>query len=231
MTEEVLTINASVAQQRLLVRVFAWMTLALGITALVALTVVGNPEWLRAVVSNRWLFFGIIIGQLALVMFLSAQIGRLSVPVASLMFLFYAVLNGVIFSVLFVAYTHTSIATAFFVTAGTFAVMSAYGYFTKADLSRFGQLIFMGLVGIILASLVNLFLKNDTMYWIITYVGVFIFIGLIAYDTQKIKAMAFAAENDAVALRKASLMGALALYLDFINLFLLILRFFGGRRN
>src|SRR5699024_866311 len=143
----------------------------------------------------------------------------------------YSLLNGATLSVIFLAYTAASISTTFFITAGTFIVMSAFGYFTKADLTQFGKIFMMLLIGIIIASVVNFFLKNETLYWIVSYVGVAIFVGLIAYDTQKIKRFFLEAEGDEEMIKKISIMGALTLYLDVINLFLFLLRFFGGRRD
>ncbi len=159
-------------------------------------------------------------------------IQRMSALTATLVFLGYAVLNGVLFSSIFLAYTETSIALTFFITAGTFAAMSIYGYVTNADLSRIGNIAMMALIGVIIASLVNMFMQNETLYWIISYVGVAIFVALIAYDTQKLKNMAiqgFDGEGGVVLEKKASIMGALTLYLDFINLFLFLLRLFGRR--
>lgn len=140
----------------------------------------------------------------------------------------YSVLTGMTFSIYFLAFTAASIASTFFITAGTFAVMSVYGYFTKSDLTKWGNLFLMALIGVIIASIVNIFLKSETVYWIATYAGVLIFIGLIAYDTQKIKALVYTEDNEHT--QKLAICGALSLYLDFINLFIMLLRIFGQRK-
>ena len=140
----------------------------------------------------------------------------------------YSVLTGMTFSVFFLVFTAESIASTFFITAGTFAVMSIYGYVTKSDLTKIGNLCLMALIGILIASVVNIFLKSETMYWIVTYAGVLIFTGLIAYDTQKIKALATLENNEHT--QKLAICGALSLYLDFINLFIMLLRIFGQRK-
>ena len=161
---------------------------------------------------------------------LSARVMKLSLPVATGAFALYSVLNGVTLSPIFLVYTSESIATTFFVTSGTFGAMALYGYFTKRDLTKWGSLLFMVLIGVVIATLVNLFLKSETLMWIITYVGVILFVALTAYDTQKVKLLANETKHDVELSKKASLLGALTLYLDFINLFLYLLRFF-GRRN
>jgi FtsH-binding integral membrane protein len=146
------------------------------------------------------------------------------------LFLLYSALNGLTLSILLLVYTASSVASTFFITAGTFGLMSAYGYFTKKDLTSWGNLLFMALVGLIIASIVNIFWSNPTMYWIISYAGVLIFVGLTAYDTQKIKNMSLELDAESEAGRKGAIMGALALYLDFINLFIILLRILGDRR-
>ena len=161
---------------------------------------------------------------------LSAAINRIQASTAFLLFFVYSALTGLTLSVIFLAYTRASIASTFFVTAGTFAVMSFYGYTTQRDLTSWGSFLFMGLVGIILASLVNIFLHSETIYWVVTYAGILIFVGLTAYDTQTLKAMAQAGFADEETERKSAVMGALRLYLDFINLFLMLLRVMGERR-
>jgi hypothetical protein len=211
-------------------RVYNWMVLGLATTALVALYTASNPALLGFIFGNSLLFFGLIIGQLGLVIVLSAAINRLQASTATLLFFLYAALTGLTLSVIFLAYTRASIASTFFVTAGTFGVMSIYGYTTQRDLTSWGSFLFMGLIGIILASVVNLFLRNETIYWVVTYAGILIFVGLTAYDTQKLKNMAAAGFADEETARKSAVMGALALYLDFINLFLLLLRVMGSRK-
>jgi uncharacterized protein len=212
-------------------RVYNWMGLGLALTALVALYTSSNHYLISMIFSNSMIFFGLIIGELALVLVLSAAMNRIQASTAVLLFFLYSGLNGLTLSVIFLAYTQASVASTFFVTAGTFAVTSFYGYTTQRDLTSWGSFFFMGLIGIIIASVVNLFLHSAMIYWVVTYAGVLIFTGLTAYDTQKLKQMAmtgFASEEEE---RKTAVMGALALYLDFINLFLMLLRIMGSRRD
>lgn len=182
---------------------------------------------MQVIFGSPILFWGILIAQLGLVWAISARVTRLSLGTLSALFMLYSFLTGVTFSVYFYLFTQESIASTFFITAGTFGAMSLYGYFTKSDLTKLGNLCLMVLVGIILASLVNLFMHSETLYWIVTYVGVLVFIGLIAYDTQKIKALATLENNEHT--QKLAICGALSLYLDFINLFLMLLRLLGKR--
>lgn len=212
-------------------RVYAWMSAGLALTGVIAWVVANDPTLVRAIFGNPLLFWGLIIGELALVFILSAAVNRLSVGIATSMFLLYAALNGATLSIIFLAYTAESIATTFFVTGGTFAAMSLYGMVTKRDLTTMGNLLFMALIGLILASVVNMFWANSTLYWITTYAGILIFVGLTAYDTQKIKRMHAASVEGSDESKKGAILGALALYLDFINLFLLLLRVLGSRRN
>lgn len=206
------------------------MALALFITGLIAYYTASNPQLFNAIVSSRLLFFGLIIGELALVVYLSRAINTMSRNMAIGAFLVYSVLNGLTMSVIFMAYTSSSIATTFYITAGTFAAMSIYGYTTKRDLTSIGNMAFMALIGIIIASIVNMFLQNEMMYWIISYLGVAIFVGLVAYDTQKLKEIGNRGFVSEEGMEKSAIMGALSLYLDFINLFLFLLRIFGDRR-
>jgi len=209
--------------------VYAWMTAGLLTTGAIASYTASSEALLRLIFGNPFVLIGLIVMQFALVAGLSWALSRISAGVATGLFLLYSALNGLTLSAIFVVYTSESIASTFFITAGTFALMSAYGYFTKRDLTSWGNLLFMALIGFFIASLVNIFLRSSALYWIVTYPGVLIFVGLTAYDTQKIKRMAAAASpND---LQKVAIYGALALYLDFINLFLLLLRILGGRRN
>jgi FtsH-binding integral membrane protein len=212
-------------------RVYNWMGLGLALTALVAMYTASNPNLMGMILGTPFLFFGLILGELALVFALSAAINRLAASTAMLMFFVYSALNGLTLSVIFLAYTRASITSTFFITAGTFGAMSLYGYTTQRDLTSWGSFLFMGLIGIILASLVNLFWHNDTLYWLVTYAGVLVFVGLTAYDTQKLKEMALSGFTDEETERKGAVMGALALYLDFINLFLILLRIFGRRSD
>ncbi len=212
-------------------RVYNWMGLGLALTAFVALYTTSNPYLLSLIFGNSLVFFGLIIGELALVIILSAAINRLQASTATLLFFLYSAMNGLTLSVIFLAYTRASIASTFFVTAGTFGVTSFYGYTTQRDLTSWGSFFFMGLIGIILASVVNIFLHSPMIYWVVTYAGILVFVGLAAYDTQKLKEMALAGFADEETARKSAVMGALALYLDFINLFLMLLRILGSRRN
>lgn len=214
---------------RYMTKVYAWMFLGLSITAIVAFLTASTPAILEVLLSNRILFFGLMIGQLFMVGFLSMRIQKMSAAVATAIFLAYAALNGLTFSILLLAYTTGSLLTVFAITAGTFGIMSVVGYFTKQDLTSFGKIMFMGLIGLILASVVNFFMKSEMLYWIISYVGVAVFVGLIAYDTQKIKGYALLDNEEDR--KRGAVLGALALYLDFVNLFIYLLRLFGGRRD
>jgi FtsH-binding integral membrane protein len=231
MTNEAMTIaQVEVEQRSFFAKVYGWMTLALAITALVASFVAGTPALVKAIVTNEILFYGLLIAELALVAGLSAWIGKMSGTVATLVFIFYSALNGLTLSVIFLIFTAASLGITFLVTAGTFGITAVYGYLTKSDLSSIGNIAFMGLIGFLLASVVNLWMESSAVYWITTYVGIAVFVGLTAYDTQKIKRMNVIGNAGTDEDRKEAIMGALALYLDFINLFLLLLRFFGRRR-
>jgi FtsH-binding integral membrane protein len=215
-----------VAQNTLLRQVYAWMGLGLLLTAAMSVVTLSSPALLQLVFGNRLVFYGLILGELGLVIAVSAAINRLSAATATALFLLYAALNGITFSVIFVVYTAESIASTFVVTAATFGAMSVYGYTTKRDLTNWGSFLFMGLIGIVIASLVNIFVESSAASWVISAIGVVVFTGLTAYDTWKIKAMAAAGAQG----RKPAILGALTLYLDFINLFLMLLRLFGNRR-
>ncbi len=217
-------------QRSFIVKVYGWMGLALTVTALVAMTIASYDYMVEWIAQHMLVFFGLVILQLVLVVTLVARIQKMSGTTATLVFFAYSALTGVTFSLLFVIYTHASIGSTFLITAGTFAVMSAYGYYTKRDLTSWGNLLFMGLIGIIIASVVNIFIHSEMIYWIVTYAGILIFVGLIAYDTQKIKEMNVIGNEGTDEDRKEAIVGALRLYLDFINLFLLLLRLFGQRR-
>lgn len=219
------------AKATLFRNVYIWMTLALVITAVTALAVANSPAIAYSIITNNILFYGLMIAELALVWILSANINRLSLGTATIMFIVYSVLNGVTMSIIFYVFTSSSIALTFFITAGTFGAMALYGTFTKKDLSSWGNILFMALIGLIIASIANLFFKNEILYWIVSYAGVIIFVGLTAYDTQRIKRTLEEHGNEVnETTQKIALMGALTLYLDFINLFLYLLRIFGGRR-
>lgn len=210
-----------------LAQVFAWMFVGLLVTAAVAGVVGTSDELLTDVTSNPLILLAVIVAQFALVILLAARAHKMSPAAAMAAFLVYAALNGVMFSFIFELYTTQSIFTTFAITAAMFGAMAIYGYVTKADLSKLGAILFMALIGLILATIVNLFWANDALYWITTYAGVAIFAGLTAYDMQKIKQMGQAGVEG----QGWAIQGALALYLDFINLFLFLLRIFGAARN
>ena len=210
-------------------KVYVWMTLALAITGFTAYGVATSPGILQAIYTNQILFWGLVIAEFALVIGVSAAINRLSLTTATLMFILYSVINGALLSYIFLAYTASSVATVFFITAGTFGAMALIGYTTKADLSSMGKILFMALIGLIIATVVNVFVKSDGLTMILSYVGVLIFVGLTAYDTQKIKQMLMQAPDASEGAQKMALLGALTLYLDFINLFIYLLRIFGKR--
>ena len=211
-------------------KVYSWMSFALIITGLVAMWVASNEPLMMSIFSNSLIFWGLIIAQFACVAYLAGAIEKMSAQLATSIFIGYSALNGLTFSIIFVIYTTDSIASTFFITAGTFAIMSIYGYYTKKDLTSIGNLAFMGLIGIIIASVVNWFMASAMLYTIITYIGVLVFVALIAYDTQKIKNMNIIGNEGTEEDKKEAIMGALILYLDFINLFLFLLRIFGNRK-
>lgn len=220
------------AYRVLMRKVYLWMALALAVTGMTSFYIASNPGLLQTIFTSRGIFLMLIIAELALVFILSARIMKMSFATAGIMFAAYSVLNGITMSFIFIAFTMSSIAGAFFVTAGMFAVMSFIGFTLKKDLSSFGSFFFMALVGLVIATIVNAFWANSVLYWVITYIGVLLFVGLTAYHTQKIKhmLMMYGDEvNDNT--QKLALLGSLSLYLDFINLFLYILRFFGRNDN
>lgn len=223
------TVNSAI--QPYIVQVFGWMSCGLLLTAFVAWYSSQTPAILQLLFSNQLTFFGLVIAQLALVFVLSGMVSKLSGSLATTLFMLYSMLTGLTLSSVFILYTASSIASAFVVTSGMFGTMTIYGYTTKRDLSSFGNLLFMTIIGIMLASLMNIWLKNTALMWIITYVGVFVFVALTAYDTQKLKSIgASLSLEDQDQFRKYSIIGALTLYLDFINLFLMMIRIFGNRR-
>jgi FtsH-binding integral membrane protein len=225
------TTGSYVDLQGFLQRVFTWMFAGLGVTAATAWVIGSSDHLLSQVTSNPIILIIVFVGQLGLVLTISAAINRISVPVALGLFFLYAALNGVIFAFVFELYTKQSIFTTFLITAGMFGAVAAWGYVTKRDLSGMGTFLFMALIGLILASVVNFFVASTGLYWITTYAGVLIFCGLTAYDMQKLKNYAAAGASSEEAESKASIQGALALYLDFINLFLFLLRIFGQSRR
>lgn len=222
-------LSMSAAFPVLMRKVYVWMTLALVITGFTSYGVATSPGILQAIYTNQILFWGLIIAEFALVIGVSAAINRLSLTVATLMFILYSVINGALLSYIFLVYTASSIATVFFITAGTFAAMALIGYTTKTDLTSMGKMLFMALIGLIIATIVNMFIKSSGFTLILSYVGVLIFVGLTAYDSQKIKQMLLQAPDAGEGAQKVALLGALTLYLDFINLFLYLLRIFGRR--
>ncbi|MEE1386883.1 MAG: Bax inhibitor-1/YccA family protein [Prevotella sp.] len=221
----------STAFPALMRKVFVWMTLALAITGLTAYGVATSPTILSLIFSSNVTVFGLIIAEFALVFAISGAINRLSLSTATLLFILYSVINGATLSTIFFAFSVATIGKVFFITAGTFGAMALVGYTTKTDLTSMGKLLFMALLGIIIASVVNMFVGSSGLDLILSYVGVLVFVGLTAYDTQKIKQMCQSAPDAGESTQKLALIGALSLYLDFINLFLYLLRIFGNNRD
>jgi FtsH-binding integral membrane protein len=213
--------------------VYNWMALGLGLTGVVAFAVANSPSMLQLVYGNKMLFFGLIIAELVLVFTLSARVSKMQASTATGLFLLYAGLNGVTLAFIFLVFTAASIASTFFVCSATFVVCSIYGWTTKRDLTSVGSFLFMGLIGIIIASVVNMFVQSSMVATIVSYVGVLVFVGLTAWDTQKLKNMAMSQPDglDAGVIRKGAIIGALSLYLDFINLFLMLLHILGAARE
>jgi len=209
--------------------VYLKMTVGLLVTAFVSLWCAGSMAYLSFMATNLWFMWVLFGAELLIVLGLGGAINKMSSPMATALFYLFAVINGMALAPIFVVYTGESIAKTFFITAGTFGAMSVYGYFTNRDLTRWGSVLFMALIGLIIASVVNIFLHSDGLGWIISIAGVLIFVGLTAWDTQKIKQMAEATPADQVG--RLATIGALNLYLDFINLFLYLLRFFGSSRD
>lgn len=210
-------------------KVYVWMTMALAITGICAYGVATSPNIMQMIYGNSMTIWVLFIVELGLVFYTTARIQKLSLTTATTLFIIYSALNGVTLSGIFMVYSMTSIAKVFFITAGTFAAMALYGYFTKTDLSKIGNILFMALIGLIIATVVNLFLKSAMFDLILCYIGVGIFVGLTAWDSQKIKHMLAMQVDMSESAQKIALMGALSLYLDFINLFLYLLRIFGNR--
>ncbi len=222
---------AEIESRSFIHKVYGWMSVGLTVTGACALYMASDPRMIMALVQNKMLFYGLMIAELGLVVYLSGWVKTMELGTARFAFMFYSALSGVTLSVIFLIYTHGSIATTFFLTAGMFGAMSAYGYATKTDLTSMGNFCMMGLFGIILASLVNFFVKSPAVEWAVSYLGILIFVGLTAYDTQKIKAMNIIGNAGTDEDGKEAIAGALTLYLDFINLFLMMLRLFGGNRR
>jgi FtsH-binding integral membrane protein len=212
--------------------VYGWMTAGLGVTALTALAVASSESMMQLIFGNAMITIMLFIGQIGLVMYLSARINKLSGSAATGLFLAYSALNGVTLSAILLVYASSTIFNAFFTAAGMFAAMSIYGMVTKKDLTGMGQFMMMGLFGLIIASIINMFIGNGPMDMVISIIGVIIFAGLTAYDSQKLRYMGETMPmGDETAIRRGSILGALTLYLDFINLFLFLLRLFGGSRD
>lgn len=211
--------------------VYLQMAAALAITGLTAWFVASNPSIFFSIFGNGFGVWGLLIAQIVLVIWLSARIWKMSMGTATILFILYSVLTGVSLSVIFLAYTRASIAAAFFTTAGTFLAMSLIGYFTKIDLSKLGSVLYMLLIGLVIATVVNLFMRSEGLYWFLTYAGVGIFTGLMAYDTFKLRQLFTQYGQVDEMGQKMALMGAFSLYLDFINLFIYLLRIFGSSRD
>ena len=223
--------NVQNAYLAILKNVYLWMTLALGISGLTAIGVANSHQLLELLYSNSIVLFIIFLAQLGLVWFISAKIYSISINTATALFIAYSILTGVTLASIFIVFTQESIANVFFISAGTFAGISIYGYTTKRDLSNWSAYLIMALFGLIIASVVNWFMHSEILYWIISYVGVLVFVGLTAYDTQKIKQLALIShDHNGDVPQKVALIGALTLYLDFINLFIYLLRIFGKRK-
>ncbi len=226
-------INPAMARERSIIKnVYLWMTGGLALTGVIAYWLAGNQSVMYMLVSNPMLFFGAVIGELILVMFMSRRLMNMSSMAATLSFTAYAALNGVTLSVIFLAYTGATISLAFFTTAAMFGGMSLYAVTTKRELQGMAHYLMMGLIGIIIATIINFFLQSSALYYLISYIGVAVFMGLTAYDTQQIMRMSrqFSGGVDETNYMRLSIMGALKLYLDFINIFLFVLRIFGRRR-
>ncbi|MEQ4531860.1 MAG: Bax inhibitor-1/YccA family protein [Mixta sp.] len=230
-SQDTIVQRANTGLQTYMAQVYGWMTCGLLLTAFISWYAANTPAVMELVFASRMTFFGLVIAQLAVVFVLSGLVHKLSGAVATALFMLYSALTGLTLASIFLVYTYSSIASTFFVTAGMFGAMSFWGYTTKRDLSKMGSILFMALIGLLLASLVNFWLKSPALMWAITYIGVLVFVGLTAYDTQKLKAIGENIDTrDKENLRRYSIMGALTLYLDFINLFLMLLRIFGNRR-
>ena len=209
-------------------KVYGWMSLGLALTALVAFGTASSPTVSQAVLGNRLIFFGIIIAELALVWYLSARVSQLSPATAVTLFLLYSALNGVTLSVILLSFTEASVANAFITTSVMFGALAVYGSVTKRSLAGVGQFAFMGLIGVVVASIVGIFWQNSMLQFVVSVAGVVVFTGLTMWDAQRLKSMALQLEGGPAA--ADAIVGALALYLDFINLFLFVLRLFGRRR-
>jgi FtsH-binding integral membrane protein len=232
-TVPILSAEPQVRVNEFIRSVYNWMAIGLGLTGLVAFYVSNSQYLIQLIFGNRLLFFALIIGELALVFSIGARVDKMQPSTATGLFVLYAGLNGATLSFIFLVYTRTSITSVFFICAATFTACSVYGMTTKRDLTSVGSFMMMGLIGIIIASVVNIFVRSTQMSLIISYIGVLVFVGLTAYDTQKLKTMALSVPDGSEEgmVRKKAILGALALYLDFLNLFLMLLRIFGSSRE
>jgi len=225
------TARAQVQVNEFIRSVYNWMAIGLGLTGVVAFYVSNSETLMKLIFGNQIIFFGLIIGELILVFTISARVHKMQASTATSLFVLYAALNGATLSAIFLIYTSSSITSTFFICAATFIASSIYGMVTKRDLTSMGQFMFMGLIGIVIASVVNLFVRSSGMSLVVSYIGVVVFVGLTAYDTQKLRTMALSQPDglDSGTVRKGAILGALTLYLDFINLFLMLLRILGNR--
>lgn len=231
MTTKTLTTDQIQKEQAsFITKVYGWMCGALMVTGLVSMWTASTPALVEIINGNSLIFFGLIIAEFLCVAYLAAAVEKISSQTATIILIGYAALNGLTLSALFLIYTSESIAITFFITAGTFGIMSIYGYYTKKDLTTIGNIAFMAMIGLIIASIVNIFFYNEMLYWITTYAGILIFVTLTAYHTQKIKKMNIIGNEGTEEDKKEAIMGALTLYLDFINLFLYLLRIFGRKK-
>lgn len=217
-------------QQAFLTKVYGWMMLGLLVTALSSFFTITNESVMRFVFGSKITFYGLFIVQFGIVIYLAARIQKMTASVARAMFVLYSAITGITLSSIFLAFTAESIVSTFGITALMFGSMALYGYFTKKDLAGVGQFMMMGLIGVVIASVVNIFMGSDSLSWLISIISVVVFTGLTAYDTQKMKAMAYVMLDGEEIAAKGAIIGALQLYLDFINLFLALLRLFGDRR-
>ncbi len=224
-----LTANAAERVTSFLRVAYGWMAAGLGVTAVTAMAIASSDQLVLGIARNPFAFWGLAIAQLGVVFYLSARVDRIAPSTAAALFLGYSALTGVTFSVILRAYTTESVATSFFVTAGTFGALAMYGTVTRRSLAGMGQFLFMGLIGVVIASVVGIFWQNSAFQFVLSFIGVILFTLLTAYDAQRLKAMALAVPEGQAG--SFAIVGALRLYLDFINLFLFILRFFGGRRD
>ncbi|MDI9864827.1 Bax inhibitor-1/YccA family protein [Flectobacillus sp. DC10W] len=212
-------------------KVFGWMSLALIVTAAVSFGVASTPQIVEIIFSSKFTFYGLMIAEVGVVWWLSSRVATMSATSATVWFFLYSILNGLTLSVIFFIFTADSIVYVFGIAASMFMVMAAYGYYTKKDLTSWGSLLMMGVIGLVIAGVVNIFLRSDMFGMIVSSIGVLIFVGLTAYDTQKIKEMNIIGNEGTDEDHKEAIMGALTLYLDFINLFLYLLRLLGNRRD